>query len=325
MFQSKITDFVSHKQAIQLYFEGVFYDDNLMQVNSDTAEGSIYFLETKSQDYFVCFDLEIKQEISYNIDYSKATHFDRVASFFNNNVLLDLMDNDLQKEINLDGFYSSPKTAQVSGILSPGDRLQHTSYFHSLNLFQEIDDLSKRSYLMENPDLLIYLDNREELRRIQGSLLQIPVYPPRIQTKLFRLKMQELKYIFLNRLFQLETDHERLDGLEAYLNKSLIEIKLTIDRDPRIRPNIEELASEFGIHKNNLQRGFKTLFGSSIYNYYTWKRLEAAKGYLIDHSAKISGVCYEYGYTDLQHFSKQFKKQFGMSPKKYLEQYKQGH
>jgi len=98
-------------------------------------------------------------------------------------------------------------------------------------------------------------------------------------------------------------DVERLREARAILLRRLL--------DP---PSIPELARLVGINECKLKKGFRELFGNSIYGLLFSHRMELARGYLqeTDKSVQeIAGLC---GYEHVSHFSTAFRRGTGASP-----------
>ena len=81
-------------------------------------------------------------------------------------------------------------------------------------------------------------------------------------------------------------------------------------------PGLSELAKIIGINEYKLKRGFKEIFGNTVFGYLSDARLEIAKNDLLETKKTVSGISSELGYSSVQHFSNAFKKKFGMSPNK---------
>lgn len=79
-------------------------------------------------------------------------------------------------------------------------------------------------------------------------------------------------------------------------------------------PSLSQLARISGINEFKLKRGFKEMFGDTVFGYLAHARLELAKADLIEGRKSATEVAFELGYSSLQHFSTAFKKQFGVSP-----------
>lgn len=81
-------------------------------------------------------------------------------------------------------------------------------------------------------------------------------------------------------------------------------------------PSLSELSKIVGINEYKLKRGFKELFGSTVFGYLSDARLEIAKNDLLKSKKTAGSIASELGYSSVQHFSNSFKKKFGYSPNK---------
>ena len=82
-------------------------------------------------------------------------------------------------------------------------------------------------------------------------------------------------------------------------------------------PSLSELARVVGINEYKLKRGFKEMFGTTVFGYLSDARLEIAKNELIHKKKRISEIAMDLGYSSVPHFSLSFKKKFGFSPNKF--------
>ena len=81
-------------------------------------------------------------------------------------------------------------------------------------------------------------------------------------------------------------------------------------------PSLSELARIVGINEYKLKRGFKEMFGNTVFGYLADLRLEIAKNELLESRELVSDIASKLGYSSVQHFSNAFKKKFGVSPNK---------
>ncbi|MEP6904188.1 MAG: AraC family transcriptional regulator, partial [Actinomycetota bacterium] len=81
-------------------------------------------------------------------------------------------------------------------------------------------------------------------------------------------------------------------------------------------PSLSELARIIGINEYKLKRGFKEIFGNTVFGYLADARLEIARNDLLESKKTVSEIASELGYSSLPHFSNAFKKRFGLSPNK---------
>ena len=107
-----------------------------------------------------------------------------------------------------------------------------------------------------------------------------------------------------------KNDRERL--IEA---KRFLELRLN---DP---PSLNDIARHAGINDYKLKRGFKELFGTTLFDYYTKIRLEYAKEILLDTEMQLSEIATKIGYSSPQHFNAAFKKMYSISPGKFRNKY----
>ena len=81
-------------------------------------------------------------------------------------------------------------------------------------------------------------------------------------------------------------------------------------------PSLSELARIVGTNEYKLKRGFKEIFGNTVFGYLSDARLEIAKNNLLETDKAASEIASELGYSSVQHFSTAFRKKFGVSPQK---------
>ena len=83
-------------------------------------------------------------------------------------------------------------------------------------------------------------------------------------------------------------------------------------------PSLIELAQQVGVSDRTLQRGFQTLFQTSVVGYLTQRRLEQAETLLRQGNLKVSEVATAVGYGNMGHFAVAFKRRFGITPSQCL-------
>jgi AraC-like DNA-binding protein len=100
------------------------------------------------------------------------------------------------------------------------------------------------------------------------------------------------------------TERDQLFAARALLDERL--------DDP---PTLSEVARRIGLNEFKLKRGFKALFGRTLFSYLTEQRLELALRLLLDTDKTAAEVGFELGYRTPQHFNEAFKRHFGVTPK----------
>jgi AraC family transcriptional regulator len=77
---------------------------------------------------------------------------------------------------------------------------------------------------------------------------------------------------------------------------------------------IKELSRKVGTNECYLKKGFKEMFGSTIFDFYQTQRMEHAKYLLYEKGLSVTDVSALLGYSSISHFSTAFKKQTGLKP-----------
>lgn len=139
------------------------------------------------------------------------------------------------------------------------------------------------------------------------------------QEKLFQ---GTLKNLFLEskilELTYLCTQEEILASNLAYLNdqdkQALQKAKQIIFKERSNPPSIKELSRRCAINEFKLKKGFKELFGNTIYGMVQTYRLEEAKEFLVHNDISVHEAARLVGYTSLNHFRKIFKERYGILP-----------
>ena len=77
---------------------------------------------------------------------------------------------------------------------------------------------------------------------------------------------------------------------------------------------IKELSRKVAINECYLKKGFKELFGTTIFDFYQSQRMEHAKYLLYEKGLSVTDVSLMLGYSSISHFSTAFKKHTGLKP-----------
>ena len=77
---------------------------------------------------------------------------------------------------------------------------------------------------------------------------------------------------------------------------------------------IKELSRKVAINECYLKKGFKEMFGSTIFDFYQSQRMEHARYLLYEKGLSVTDVSLMLGYSSISHFSTAFKKHTGLKP-----------
>lgn len=77
---------------------------------------------------------------------------------------------------------------------------------------------------------------------------------------------------------------------------------------------IKELSRKVAMNECYLKKGFKEVYGTTIFDFYQQQRMEHAKYLLYEKNLSVTDVSSLLGYSSISHFSAAFKKHTGLKP-----------
>lgn len=77
---------------------------------------------------------------------------------------------------------------------------------------------------------------------------------------------------------------------------------------------IKDLSRKVAINECYLKKGFKEMFGTTIFDFYQGQRMEHARYLLYEKGLSVTDVSLMLGYSSISHFSTAFKKHTGLKP-----------
>ena len=97
--------------------------------------------------------------------------------------------------------------------------------------------------------------------------------------------------------------------------KNLHEARLRVDSDPASVLSVADMAGEAGLSRQHFTELFRHHFGMAPMKYVLHARLHRAAHLLRDQNRRVSDVSSAVGFEDPFHFSRSFRKEFGISPR----------
>ena len=119
--------------------------------------------------------------------------------------------------------------------------------------------------------------------------------------------------VCLNRAY-LGTAHEMYEDIVS--NEKVGEVISYINRNLCEPLTLDDLSARFFIGKFYLTRLFERHTGLTLHQYIIKKRLTAARALLLQGCSAME-ACVSCGFGDYSHFSRSFRKQYGLPPGKY--------
>lgn len=101
------------------------------------------------------------------------------------------------------------------------------------------------------------------------------------------------------------------------------EARNIVDCNLQNPPSLLELARQVGLNDCYLKRGFRQMFGTTVFGYLLTQRMEQARRLLQEGKMNVTEVACEVGYSSLSQFARAFKKQFGAKPSACLAEMKE--
>lgn len=134
--------------------------------------------------------------------------------------------------------------------------------------------------------------------------------------------VREKQYLGSNKTIYI-APHSR-EGRERHgkLSNVVTEIKGIINKRYGEKLSLNEIASEVYLTPTYVCLLFKEDTGITVNEYITKVRMAKAKEYLTNTNMKLPDIADKIGYSDASYFSKLFKRQVGMLPSEYRQQFK---
>lgn len=166
-------------------------------------------------------------------------------------------------------------------------------------------------YFIHGSDPVFHIDNPEEYASLIHQLLNL------LQKKEASWELKSSKLIT-----DLLTDFitRRNSGVqpedESVIHK-LYKVKDYLEQHYLEKLHLEDIANSFYISKYHLCREYKKLFGTTILDYITLKRITHAKEMLRFTKMSIEEIAMDSGYVDASYFNKVFQKVEGTTASEF--------
>lgn len=182
------------------------------------------------------------------------------------------------------------------------------SRYLSAELVEKLETFAKANSLSENP-YFVNLPHRETLKELFEMKENDPLSQIRRLSRIIHLVEKFLTSFLRQEQASLprtikKNDLESMQHIEHILSSRLEGF-----------PSLESLAHEVFMSTSKLKNLFKQLYGHTLYDYYNKNRLQRAKEMLITGQCSIKQAGSEIGFSNLSHFAKAFKKEFGILPR----------
>ncbi|NNF35757.1 MAG: helix-turn-helix transcriptional regulator [Saprospiraceae bacterium] len=134
----------------------------------------------------------------------------------------------------------------------------------------------------------------------------------------YKDKIQKLSSVIELISYLIDSISRKKGFKESLINsndmKLILESCMIIEQNWKAFLSIKSLATQVKMGESSFKLKFKKVTGYSPYQFYLKIKMEKAKELLLNSNKSISEIGYICGYTNLSHFSRQFKKEFGVLP-----------
>jgi AraC family transcriptional regulator, transcriptional activator of the genes for pyochelin and ferripyochelin receptors len=138
---------------------------------------------------------------------------------------------------------------------------------------------------------------------LTGSLRNIVIEAKILELIAYQLEQSQQYKATVNTSSVCRTERDKFHGLKDYLD-------LTFHEEHSLR----SLAKMFCLNEFKLKKGFREMFGQTVFGYIHSLRMREAKMLIKEKGLNVSQVATRTGYKNPNHFSTAFKKEFGLSP-----------
>ncbi|SEW54412.1 helix-turn-helix domain-containing protein [Chitinophaga arvensicola] len=184
-----------------------------------------------------------------------------------------------------------------------------------------MDDALLRSFLPEDDDnrktpspgsagpMVVTCENA--VLEIRNAILRYLEQPGHHTTKLLELKIHEVLLLLLSGPLQ-----ERVQAFLQQMFDSSAENISTIIRDNLVQPfTLEEYAKMCGLSLSTFKREFSKLYNAPPKKWINEERLKHARHLLLQSGKNVNEIAWECGFENVSYFIKQYRQQYGTTPK----------
>lgn len=150
-----------------------------------------------------------------------------------------------------------------------------------------------------NPDMLVLINQIMNCDR-KGMYQRIF-----LEAKVLELLMLQLEQL---------NEEERPAKLQKSDLDKLYAVRDFLQQNLDAACSLADIAHRFATNEYLLKKGFKELFGHTVFGFWNEVKMQEAHNMLLQQDMNVNEVADAVGYQNPRHFSTAFKKKFGISP-----------
>ncbi len=193
---------------------------------------------------------------------------------------------------------------------SPEEKFARNYFFALTNEFirKIIKDIPIANHLKPIGDRVVSLEPTPQLNGLMQSIITYVDNGDDLDVELVELKTKEALLAII------KSDPQLASVFREYSMAERADIVQFMNYNYLTNMPLETLAQQTGRSLSTFTREFKIVFNETPHRWIMKKRLSYAKNLLLQGKSKASDIYLDAGFEDLAHFSRAFKKQFGIPP-----------
>lgn len=317
MIHVQSPNFEIHKQWLAEFFQGTWSSENKLIIDSNRAVGKIFAFNLDTHLNAVLFQVKYREVIDYRFRSNENNAY--TMQFFIPKLSFQLNENADRKDLSLPrGFFFTKSNIAFEGQMSPNNVDYHVTLF--------FDDKAVESYGLESVDDLPNIIFMRADRVIGSWLTMINSVLQDDFTADESVVELAVQQLFILSLHQMRNKNRKglSKNISDYEMKSVFYVRDQLLEDLKQKPNLEFLVTETGINLTKLEKLFKLFFETTIYKFFNQKRLEEVRDLYLSGNHSLYELAMDYNFTDINHLSNAYKKEFLVSPKNDLKRVVEG-
>lgn len=239
-------------------------------------------------------------------------------------------------------FTESGTRARVSGGQHNLFYIPDTEFYLEPSLFQNesismqvqfAEDYFNRFMPIENP-LFAEFIARVQARQAVAMNVQSPSITPEMYsllegivhcpregfTKQLFIETSVLKLLLLQfDQYQIASGQRKNSKIKLHDVEKFEMVRAMLEENIAAAHSLGELSRKSGLNDFKLKKGFKELYGTTVFGYLNQLRMAKAQELLHNGTFSVAEIAEQCGYAYVQSFSTAFKKWFGVSPEKFRQ------
>ncbi|WP_321493651.1 AraC family transcriptional regulator [uncultured Desulfobacter sp.] len=130
-------------------------------------------------------------------------------------------------------------------------------------------------------------------------------------------KALELIALRLEQVFRTDGFPGRNSTIDPEETERIYRARDLLVENRQFPPSLRELAGQAGMSHTQLNKGFKAMFGCTVFEYLRKERLAYARMLMEENPADLTWIAYESGFCSSSHFAASFLKAYGIRPSAY--------